>query len=236
MVPRTILTVEDDPAIRRGIVDALTLAGYRVLQAAHGQEGMELAIQADYDLLLLDVVLPKVDGFSILKELRGLRPTQPVIVLTALGSQNDCVEGLKLGADDYIVKPFRLQELLARIEAVLRRSPARPIDIETCRRGPMEIDLAASEIRFDDGTRESLSQKEVELLRYMMIHQNRVISREELLANVWRIEPQGLQTRTVDVHVGRLRDKLRETADSSRWLCTVRGRGYRWIASPDGSS
>ena len=119
-----ILTIEDDAAIRRGIVDALTFAGYAVIQAANGTEGCQIAISRDYDLLLLDMVLPGTTGLEILRSVRNARPTLPVIILSARGEERDRVNGLKLGADDYVVKPFSIDELLARVEAVLRRSPA----------------------------------------------------------------------------------------------------------------
>jgi len=130
MAARCILTVEDDPAIRRGIVDALTYAGYQVVEAGNGDDGLKMAVQRSYDLLLLDLVLPGKSGLEILDEVRATRPTQPVIILTARGEENDRVEGLRKGADDYVVKPFSVKELLARVEAVLRRSPERPTDVE----------------------------------------------------------------------------------------------------------
>src|SRR4029079_15025842 len=147
MAPR-ILTVEDDPAIRRGIVDALRFAGYDPVEAATSEQALRLATSLQYDLLLLDLVLPGGTGLDILKQVRQMRPTQPVIVLTALGSENDRVAGLRLGADDYVFKPFSVRELLARVEAVLRRSPERPSDAhEICFVGGT-ANLARSEIVF----------------------------------------------------------------------------------------
>src|SRR6188474_1508907 len=129
MSTKTILTVEDDAAIRRGIVDALKFVGYGVLEAGNGDLGHEMAVRQQYDLLLLDLVLPGQGGLEILRSVRAARPTQPVIILTARGEEQDRVAGLKAGADDYVVKPFRVKELLARVEAVLRRSPGRPCDL-----------------------------------------------------------------------------------------------------------
>ncbi|HZN34114.1 MAG TPA: response regulator, partial [Pirellulaceae bacterium] len=126
---KTVLTVEDDSAIRRGIVDALRFKGYGVLEAGHGDLGHEMAVRQQYDLLLLDLVLPGRGGLEILRAVRATRPTQPVIILTARGEESDRVEGLRAGADDYVVKPFSVKELLARVEAVLRRSPGRPSDM-----------------------------------------------------------------------------------------------------------
>src|SRR5262245_33703547 len=148
-----VLTVEDDPAIRRGIVDALTFAGYEVLEAADGNEGCRAAVAREYDLLLLDMVLPGMSGLDILREVRNVRPTLPVIILSARGEERDRVGGLRLGADDYVVKPFSVDELLARIDAVLRRSPARPTDVADWPIPGGRIDFARCEIQFDDGTR-----------------------------------------------------------------------------------
>ena len=221
-----VLTIEDDPAIRRGIVDALRFAGYDTLEAADGQLGLEMATKRQFDLLLLDLVLPKRDGFSILAEVRRLRPTLPVIVLTARGEESDRVRGLRDGADDYVVKPFSVKELLARVEAVLRRSPERPDDILEVRVRGGVVDLARREVRFANGGRSELSEREVELLRYLAANSGRAISREELMANVWRISPQGLTTRTIDMHVTRLREKLRDDPAEPTILLTVRGKGY----------
>jgi len=230
MTRQQILTIEDDAAIRRGIVDALRFAGYGTLEAARGDQGLELARAADFDLLLLDLVLPGGDGFEILREVRRLRPTLPVIILTARGEESDRVRGLRDGADDYVVKPFSVKELLARVEAVLRRSPQRPLDLAQVRIPGGRIDLDRREVQFDDGGREELSEREAELVRYLAAHNGRAIAREEILANVWRINPKGLPTRTIDMHVARLREKLRDDPASPSILLTVRGKGYMFTA------
>jgi DNA-binding response OmpR family regulator len=235
MNQRSVLVVEDDAAIRRGLADALRFEGYQVHQAATGDEGLRLALQLDYDLLLLDLVLPQRDGLDILAQLRAARPTVPVIVLTARGDENDRVRGLRLGADDYLVKPFSVRELLARVEAVLRRTPGRPLDVVEVRLASGVVHLPRREVRFHDGRRVELSQREVELLRYLSMHAGRPVSRDELLANVWRISPQGVSTRTIDMHVARLRDKL-ESADGEQVIQTVRGQGYMFAAAPVSSS
>ncbi len=226
MPQQTILTVEDDSAIRRGIVDALTYAGFKVLEAANGDDGLEMALRRTYDLLLLDMVLPGRNGLEILQELRRVRPTHPVIVLTARGEENDRVEGLRRGADDYVVKPFSVKELLARVEAVLRRTPERPSDIHEIPLPEGTVDLARCEVRFADGERAELSEREVELVRYLATNAGRAITRDEILANVWRISPQGVSTRTIDMHVARLREKLRDNSSEPQVLLTVRGKGY----------
>jgi DNA-binding response OmpR family regulator len=225
-----VLTLEDDAAIRRGVVDALAFAGYDVLQSGRGDEGLEIALRQDFDLLLLDLVLPAVEGLEILRQVRHVRPTLPVIILSARGEEEDRIAGLQLGADDYVVKPFSVKELLARVEAVLRRSPQRPWDVETVALPGGAADFARREIRFEDGHREELSEREAELLRYLVTHRGRAVAREELLANVWRITPHGLPTRTIDMHVARLREKLRDSPDNPRILLTVRGKGYMWRA------
>ncbi len=233
MSARQVLTIEDDPAIRRGIVDALTFAGFSVLQAGDGSEGLEMAVRCDYDLLLLDLVLPRRGGLEILRELRAVRPSVPVIILSARGEEQDRVSGLRLGADDYVVKPFSVKELLARVEAVLRRSPERPSDVSRVAFTGGRADFDRREVRFNDGQRVELSERESELLRYLFLHSGRAIAREELLANVWRISPRGAETRTIDMHIARLREKLRDDADKPRLLLTVRGKGYMFAAPPD---
>ncbi|HEX3999465.1 MAG TPA: response regulator transcription factor [Pirellulales bacterium] len=221
-----VLTIEDDPAIRRGIVDSLRFAGYAPLEAGRGDEGLRMATERNYDLLLLDLVLPGCDGLEILKAVRTQRPTQPVILLTARGDECDRVAGLRLGADDYVVKPFSVKELLARVEAVLRRSPERPQQVNLIELPQGVADLARSEVRFQDGMRFELSEKEVELLRYLAANRGRAISRDELLLRVWQISPHGLPTRTIDMHVTRLREKLRDDPAQPAIVLTVRGKGY----------
>lgn len=223
---RTVLTIEDDGPIRRGIVDALRYAGYDVHEAADAEAGLPMAIQLQLDLLLLDLVLPGASGLEVVRQVREVRPTLPVIVLTARGDEDDRVAGLKLGADDYVVKPFSVKELLARVEAVLRRSPNRPLDLEYVEIPGGTADLARRELRFRDGDRVELSEREADLLRYLASHRNRVVTRDELLAHVWRISPENIATRTIDMHVVRLREKLRDQSAEPRVLLTVRGRGY----------
>jgi DNA-binding response OmpR family regulator len=226
MPNQRILLVEDDAAIRRGVGDALRFAGYRTLEAANGHEGMEAARGADCDLILLDLVLPGPGGLEILKAVREVRPTLPVIILTARGEESERVSGLRLGADDYVVKPFGIKELLARVEAVLRRSPQRPADVGEVAVPGGVVDFMRREVRFDDGGRVELSEKEAELLRYLAMNAGRAIAREELLSCVWRIDPRGAETRTIDMHVARLREKLRDDPAEPRILLTVRGKGY----------
>lgn len=221
-----ILTVEDDTAIRRGIVDALRFAGYSVREASDGQTGVQIAIEQPIDLVLLDLALPRMRGLDALKKMRQAKPTLPVIVLTAKGDEADRVAGLNAGADDYVVKPFSLNELFARVSAVLRRCPGRPMDVERFSWNDGLADLARRELRFQDGSSAELSELEANLLRYLVINSGRAISRDELLANVWKLTPVGLSTRTVDMQVARLREKLRDNPSEPRLVKTVRGCGY----------
>jgi len=227
---RTILVIEDDDAIRQGIVDTLEYHGYCVRQVADGDLGLKKATNSDYDLLLLDLALPGKTGLEILQGVRHSRPTQPVIILTAKGSETDRVNGLKAGADDYVVKPFSIKELVARVEAVLRRSPARPSDLMKVDIPEGAIDFERREVRFKDEDRLELSERESELIRYLVNNRGRAISRDELLSNVWRINPQGVSTRTIDMHIVRLREKLRDVGDTPQVLLTVRGKGYMFAA------
>lgn len=223
----TILVIEDDAAIRRGVLDALKFAGHTTLEAPDGDKGMKLALSAHFDLLLLDLVLPHASGFDILKALRRERPGTPVIILSARGEENDRVRGLKLGADDYVVKPFSVRELLARVEAVLRRAPERQPVAETLTLDGATIDFGASVASFQNGERTELSEREREVLRYLALNRGRPVSREELLQRVWKIEGRVMETRTVDMHVANLRSKLRDDADAPRLIVTVRGKGYQ---------
>jgi DNA-binding response OmpR family regulator len=229
----TVLVIEDDASIREGILDALQYAGYTPLAAADGTKGLALATTAECDLILLDLVLPGPDGLAILKAVRAERPTLPVIILTARGEEGDRVKGLRLGADDYVVKPFSVKELLARIQAVLRRSPERPEEVAKVKVPGGVADFARREIRFRDGAREELSEREVTLLRYLAANPGRAISREEILTRVWRLDPRGIETRTIDMHVARLREKLRDQADQPAIILTVRGKGYMFAAPED---
>jgi DNA-binding response OmpR family regulator len=225
-----ILTIEDDPAIRRGVVDVLEFEGYSILEADRGDTGLEMALSRTFDLLLLDLVLPGVAGLEILKQVRDLRPTLPVIILSARGEEADRVAGLKLGADDYVVKPFSVKELVARVQAVLRRSPERPVENPELPIPGGIADLNRSEIRYDDGTRCDLSEREVDILKYLSSHAGRTISRDELMARVWRIDPRGLNSRAIDMQVARLREKLRDNSSDPKLIRTVRGKGYVYVA------
>ncbi|QDU67818.1 response regulator transcription factor [Engelhardtia mirabilis] len=221
-----LLVVEDDDAIRRGLVDALQFAGYAVSEAPDGRRAVELGATGSHDLVLLDVMLPEFDGFEVLRQLRAFQPLLPVIFLTARGSEEDRVRGLRGGADDYVVKPFSTGELLARVEAVLRRSAERPHAVPQLRVAGRTIDFERREVSLPDGSRAQLTERESDLLQHLAINRERAVSREELLRCVWGIDPRGVQTRTVDMTIARLREHLGDSGGEPEVVLTVRAKGY----------
>ncbi|CAG0982184.1 Transcriptional regulatory protein WalR [Phycisphaerales bacterium] len=221
-----ILVVEDDNAIRRGLVDLLRISGYAPMEAADGQAGLDSALGGEIDLVLLDILMPKMDGFAVLRELRKAKPSLPVIFLTAKGEEPDRVKGLKDGADDYVVKPFSPKELLARVEAVLRRSPERPRNVEKITVAGRQIDLDRREVVLPGGERAQLSEREADVLAYLVTNRGRAIAREELLSRVWGLDPRGVHTRTVDMTVARLRELLQDDSTNPSVIVTVRQKGY----------
>lgn len=231
-MPRTrIVVVEDESAIRRGVSDALRLSGYDVQEAADGAAGLTEASSAGVDLVLLDLLLPKRNGLEVLSELRKSWPNRPVIILTARGTEDDRVRGLKMGADDYVVKPFSAKELIARVEAVLRRTLKPTVEIRTVLLGRGKIDLQRREVRWSEAERSDLSETETALLSYLVCNRERAVSREELLSRVWGIGTAGLETRAVDMHIARLRAKLRDPdceveEEGKEAIVTVRAHGY----------
>ncbi|MBX3357477.1 MAG: response regulator transcription factor [Phycisphaeraceae bacterium] len=222
----TVLVIEDDPAIRRGVCDALACSGYSVREAADGRAGLEAALAGELDLVLLDILMPKMNGTEVLRELRRSRASLPVIFLTAVGEEEDRVQGLRLGADDYVIKPFGVNELLARIEAVMRRSPGRPAAQPRIVIAGRTIDFDRREAVLEDGTRASLTPREAELLAYLAANRGRAVSREELLQRVWGLDPRGMQTRTIDMAVARIREVLKDDPSEPRVITTVRAKGY----------
>ncbi|OAI51807.1 two-component system response regulator [Planctomycetaceae bacterium SCGC AG-212-F19] len=233
MTTTRIVVVEDEPAIRRGVCDLLRASGYQVAEAPDGQRGLEEAVRVGVDIVLLDLLLPKKDGLEVLAELRKIRPTLPVIILTARGTEDDRVRGLKMGADDYVVKPFSARELLARVEAVLRRSVDRPEEVTGAKLCRGVIDFRRREIRWSESERVELSETETAILSFLVAQRTRAVSREELLTRVWGIGGEGIETRTIDMHVARLRAKLRDPngRDTPEAILTVRAQGY--MAGPD---
>jgi DNA-binding response OmpR family regulator len=228
-----VVVIEDEPAIRRGVVDVLRASGYEAVEACDGEQGLREGLRIGVDLLLLDLLLPKKDGLDVLAEVRKIQPTLPVIILTARGTEDDRVRGLKLGADDYVVKPFSARELLARVEAVLRRSVDRPTEVRGAKLGRALIDLDRREIRWSEKDRTELSETEAALLGFLVANKDRAVSRQELLTRLWGIGCTDAETRTIDMHMVRLRAKLRDPsgAETPEAILTVRARGY--MAGPD---
>jgi DNA-binding response OmpR family regulator len=220
-----VVVVEDEAAIRSAIVQALRVSGFEVGEAADGQAGLALASSPDVDLVLLDLMLPRLDGLTVLAKLRELCPSRPVIILTAKGSEEDIVRGLRGGADDYVVKPFGARALLARVEAVLRRSPGRPQPIGALRLGRFQIDFERRQLRGEAGE-VALTEAEAAILSFLAENPDRAVSREELLGRLWGLFGARSGSRTVDMHVARLRAKLGDDEGQPRLILTVRGKGY----------
>lgn len=224
----SIVIIEDEPSIREGITAALRAAGYGTSEAADGEAGLQAALRPGVDLVLLDLMLPKKDGMDVLKQLRQTHPTLPVIILTARGSEEDRVDGLEAGADDYVVKPFSARELVARVEAVLRRSPERPDAVTRLVVGRVTIDLQRREILAGKAPPQALSETECAILSHLAANPHRAVSRDELLTRLWGLSGSGIETRTIDMHIARLRSKLAGITKGAADACiaTVRGKGY----------
>jgi two-component system alkaline phosphatase synthesis response regulator PhoP len=226
---RRVLLVEDESGLVMTLTDLLTSEGYHVETALDGQAGLESALDGGFDLVILDVMLPGKNGFDVCRDLRQRGVQIPILMLTARGQVVDKVLGLKLGADDYLTKPFEPLELLARIEALLRRASAADSTKmpETFRFGSVVVDFRRTDVR-RNGQPVELSAREFELLRYFIQHRSLTISREQLLRDVWGYGTMTV-TRTVDVHVGLLRQKLEADAKDPRHFLTVRGFGYKFV-------
>jgi DNA-binding response OmpR family regulator len=230
MMANKILLIEDDPGITMALTDLLNAENYRVETAADGLTGLARARDGSFDMIILDVMLPGKNGFDVCRDLRQQSIATPILMLTARGQVIDKVLGLKLGADDYLCKPFEPLELLARLEALLRRSrtssAAEPLD--TFSFGSVTVNFRSTEV-FKNDKPVDLSAREFQLLRYFIAQRSATLSREELLREVWGYET-GMLTRTVDVHVGLLRQKLEDDAKEPRYFLTMRGHGYKFVA------
>lgn len=228
-----ILIIEDEAAIRTGLTDALVYHGYRVDSAPDGKQGLEKALSGKFDLILLDLMLPGMDGFEICDAVRQVDRQQPIIMLTAKTSDEDIITGLSLGADDYVAKPFSVAQLILRIKAVLRRSRADLSALQWLELdGGVRIDFAnLCGARGDEPL--VFTRREAEILQYLLANSSRPVSREELLTKVWGYDRNAeIETRTVDIHMAKLRRKIEVDAKSPRHLVTVRGAGYRLITGP----
>jgi len=223
-VPR-ILIVDDEPEMVRGLEDNLRFEGYQTLAATDGRDGLALALSQAPDLILLDVMMPEMSGWDVLRGLRRKGLDTPVIMLTARAEEVDRVLGLELGADDYVTKPFSLRELLARVRAVLRRPGPRQ-KFEAVAFGDMRVHLRARQV-FKAGREVRLTRKEFDLLRYLLEHRGEVLTRDRLLDEVWGYE-RFPTTRTVDTHILRLRQKFEPDPERPVYILTVHGQGYRF--------
>jgi len=221
-----ILLVEDEPGLVLTLKDRLRSEGYTVETASDGSQGLEKALAGGIDLIILDVMLPKKNGLDVCRDLRQHEVATPVLMLTARGQVVDKVLGLKIGADDYLTKPFDMMELLARIEALLRR-PADPRNAGSAfQSGALRVDFRSTTV-MRDGEPVALSAREFQLLRYFIEHRGETVSREELLKNVWGYEATPA-TRTVDVHVAWLRQKLEDDPRHPQLILTLQGLGYKF--------
>jgi two-component system response regulator RegX3 len=221
-----ILVVEDELAIQQGLCDVLAFHGYQPTGVGTGEEGLRCGRSGQYELVILDIMLPGVNGFDVCEQLRAELPRLPILMLTALGAEDDVLRGFRSGSDDYVTKPFSISELLARVEALLRRSGKRePPCQEVFQMGDWEIDAAERVARFGETTT-PLSRREVEMLALFAREKGRIVSRRTLLAEVWGFDtPERIETRTVDMHIAKLRKKLGEAREL---IETVRGEGYRF--------
>ncbi|WP_022951578.1 response regulator transcription factor [Leucothrix mucor] len=227
----SILIVEDELAIRMGLIDVFVYHGYHVDFADNGPDGLAKGLSGDFDLILLDVMLPGIDGFEICNRIREKSRDQAIIMLTAKSNDEDIIQGLSLGADDYVSKPFSVAQLVLRVQAVLRRTAASSAVNDVIELSPsLQIDC-----RNLSGTRGkevlSFTCREIALLQYLQAHSERPVSRDELLHKVWGYaDDLSLETRTVDIHVAKLRRKIEADSSSPEFLVTVRGAGYRLLS------
>ena len=224
-----ILVVEDEEAIRTGLIDVLVFHGYDVDSAATGPDGLEKALTGTFDLILLDIMLPGIDGYEICDRIRAVDRDQPIIMLTAKTSDEEIIQGLQLGADDYVAKPFSIQQLVLRIEAVLRRSNVGKAQARTLAIGDIEIDTE-NLAGMRSGEEIAFTKREMEVLNYLARNAERPVSREELLSKVWGYARGiDLETRTVDIHIAKIRRKIEADPKEPEKLVTVRGAGYRLV-------
>ncbi|HLJ86568.1 MAG TPA: response regulator transcription factor [Candidatus Angelobacter sp.] len=225
----SILLVEDEEALRMTLSDRLRNEGFVVDCAPDGEEGFQMATNQPFDLVILDVMLPRKSGFDVCRDIRQAGLITPILMLTARGQTIDKVLGLKIGADDYVTKPFEMMELVARVEALLRRAPIRPVRQEDGYQfGPVRVDFRGTEV-LKAGKSVGLSAREFQLLRYFIEHRGATLSRDEILKDVWGYNAETF-TRTVDVHVASLRQKLENDPRQPTFIVTVPRLGYKFTA------
>jgi len=223
-----VLVVEDDQAMAVALRDGFEYEGYNVQVARDGAAGLKIANEREIDLIILDVMLPKISGFDVCKQIRGAGNTTPIIMLTARGQEIDKVVGLKIGADDYVTKPFSFMELMARVEAILRRTVRQPESLETFEFGTVVVHFRKFEVT-RNGVPVELSAREFNILKYFIAHRSEVVSRDQLLDAVWGYESFPL-TRTVDMHIAKLRHKIEDTPGDPKHIVTVHRLGYKFVA------
>jgi DNA-binding response OmpR family regulator len=221
-----VLVVEDEQILREGLSDLLSGAGYEVTAVGDGAEAVERGTDERFDLVLLDLMLPKLDGIEVLTRLRRVRPGLPIIMLTARSGEDDKVAGLTCGADDYVTKPFSARELLARIAAVGRRAVGNGAEEDRIECEENRFDLGRCQVE-REGEVQSLTPREVGVIRWLYRHRDRAVSRGELLENVWGVKGD-TRTRTVDMTVAKLRQKIEPDPSNPRIIVTVTGAGYGW--------
>jgi DNA-binding response OmpR family regulator len=222
-----ILIVEDEPNMVAGLRDNFEFEGYDVITAPDGVAGLERALNEAPDLVILDVMMPRMSGLDVCQQLKSKRPSLPIIMLTARGQEVDKIVGLELGADDYVTKPFSIRELLARVKAVLRRSKIAPEEKESYSFGEVEVNLKSCQVSRAGETLD-FSAKEFDLLKYFLCHPGEALSRDRLLEDVWGYD-RFPTTRTVDAHIVRLRQKVEPKPEEPRFILTVHGTGYKFV-------
>jgi DNA-binding response OmpR family regulator len=222
-----ILVIEDEPNMVAGLRDNFEFDGYEVITARDGIEGLERALAESPDLVVLDVMMPRMSGLEVCRQLRAKRASIPIIMLTARGQEVDKVVGLELGADDYVTKPFSIRELLARVRAILRRTAVVPKNQDQHSFGDVEVDLHRRRV-LRSGKLLDISSKEFELLKYFICHSGEALSRDRLLEDVWGYDNYP-STRTVDTHIVRLRQKLEPDPEQPQYFLTVHGTGYQFV-------
>jgi len=228
----SILIVEDEEAIRSGLIDVFVFHGYETDSAATGPEGLEKALTGKFDLILLDIMLPGMDGYEICNQIRAQDRDQPIIMLTARTSDEEIIEGLKLGADDYVAKPFSIQQLVLRVEAVLRRSQVGIDQAKTISLAN-DVQIDTENLTGHNGADElTFTKREIEVLAYLAANSTRPISRDELLTKVWGYARNlEIETRTIDIHIAKIRRKIEADPKEPASLVTVRGAGYRLLTA-----
>jgi DNA-binding response OmpR family regulator len=222
-----ILIVEDEPNMVAGLRDNFEYEGFQVITALDGVEGLDRALKESPDLIVLDVMMPRMSGLDVCKQLKAKRPSIPIIMLTARGQEVDKVVGLELGADDYVTKPFSIRELLARVRAILRRTDGARKRLARYRFSDVELDFEVYRAK-RGGEPLDLSPREFELLRYLIERKGETVSRDRLLEDVWGYESYP-STRTVDTHIAKLRAKIGDSGSEPRWILTIHGVGYKFV-------